>query len=54
MSSKYASLFNELKTFILQRKLWWLAPILVVLVLLSVFIVLTQGSALLPFIYAGF
>lgn len=52
--SKYSSLFKELKTFLFARKLWWLAPILVILVLLSVFIILTEGSALLPFIYAGF
>ena len=51
---KYSSLFKELKSFIFARKLWWLTPILMILVLLSVFIILTEGSALLPFIYAGF
>ena len=36
------------------RKKFWLAPIVVILVLLSLLIVLTQGSALAPFIYALF
>jgi len=51
---KYSSLFKELHAFIFAHKLWWLTPILMILVLLSVFIILTEGSALLPFIYAGF
>ena len=36
------------------RKKWWLAPILVMLILLSTLIVMTQGSALAPFIYTLF
>ncbi|MDA0378197.1 MAG: DUF5989 family protein, partial [Bacteroidetes bacterium] len=36
------------------RKKFWLAPILVILLLLSLVIVLAQGSALAPFIYALF
>ena len=52
--SKYGALFVELKTFIFARKLVWLAPIIIILVALSAFIILTEGSTLLPFIYAGF
>ena len=40
--------------FLRVRKKFWLAPILIVLGLLSLIIVLTQGSALAPFIYALF
>ena len=40
--------------FLRVRKKLWLAPILIVLGLLSLLIVLTQGSALAPFIYALF
>lgn len=40
--------------FLKVRKKLWLAPILIVLGLLSFLIVLTQGSALAPFIYALF
>ena len=36
------------------RKKWWLGPILMFLLLLSILIVFTEGSALAPFIYALF
>jgi hypothetical protein len=36
------------------RKRWWLAPILVMLLLMSALVVLTEGSAVAPFIYAIF
>jgi hypothetical protein len=36
------------------RKKWWLGPILVTMLLLSLLMVLTQGSAVAPFIYALF
>jgi hypothetical protein len=48
------SIFRELWDFMRVRKKWWLAPILVTMVLLSALIVLTQGSAVAPFIYALF
>jgi hypothetical protein len=48
------SLFSELWAFMRVRKKWWLGPILVTMVLLSALIVLTQGSAVAPFIYALF
>ena len=37
-----------------ERKKFWLAPIIIVLVLLGSLIVLTQGSAIAPFIYTLF
>ena len=48
------SIFGELWSFMRIRKKWWLAPILMFLVLLSILIVFTEGSALAPFIYALF
>lgn len=48
------SLFSELWAFMRVRKKWWLGPILLTMVLLSTLIVLTQGSAVAPFIYALF
>ncbi|MBT4051636.1 MAG: hypothetical protein HOE73_00940 [Bacteroidetes Order II. Incertae sedis bacterium] len=45
---------SEFWQFLRIRKKLWLAPIVIVLVLLSLVIVLTQGSALAPFIYALF
>ena len=49
-----ASIVREFWAFLRMRKKFWLAPILIVLVLLSVLIVATAGSALAPFIYALF
>ena len=51
--SKFAIL-KEFWDFIRIRKKWWLAPIIIFLVLFGTLIVLTEGSALAPFIYAIF
>lgn len=48
------SILKELWQFLRVRKKWWLAPILIMLLLLGGLIILTQGSALAPFIYAIF
>jgi hypothetical protein len=45
---------REFWDFLRTRKKWWLTPIVVLLVLLGTLIVLTEGSALAPFIYALF
>ncbi len=45
---------QDLWHFIRYRKRYWLAPIMVFLLLLSLFIVLVEGSALAPFIYTVF
>ena len=48
------SILSELWDFLKVRKKWWLLPILVFLILLGGLIIITQGSALAPFIYAIF
>jgi hypothetical protein len=48
------SLFSEFIRFIRFRKRYWLLPFLIIVVLLSVFIVLTESSAFAPFIYSLF
>ena len=48
------SLVKELWAFMKVRKKWWLAPILVVLLLVGTLLVFAQGSALAPFIYTIF
>ncbi|MGR3176835.1 MAG: DUF5989 family protein [Candidatus Anammoxibacter sp.] len=48
------SIFREFWDFMKVRKKFWLAPIIMVLLLLGVLIVFTQSSALAPFIYALF
>jgi hypothetical protein len=45
---------QELWAFMKERKKFWLLPIILVLVLLGSLIVLTQGSAVAPFIYTLF
>jgi hypothetical protein len=44
----------ELWAFMRERKKFWLLPIMVVLLLFGGLIVLTQGSAVAPFIYTLF
>ena len=48
------SIFRELWVFMRVRKKWWLGPIILTMLLLSALIVLTEGSAVAPFIYALF
>lgn len=48
------SIFHELWLFMRVRKKFWLGPIMLVLMLLGMLIVFTEGSALAPFIYALF
>jgi hypothetical protein len=47
-------LIKDLWAFMRMRKKFWLAPIIIVLLLLGGLIVLTQGSAVAPFIYTLF
>ena len=47
-------LLREFLEFLRYEKKWWLAPILAILGLLSIFIILTESSSLLPAIYALF
>lgn len=49
-----AELAKEFWLFLKVRKKWWLAPILLVLGLMALLIVLTEGSAIAPFIYTLF
>ena len=44
----------ELWAFMRERKKLWLLPIITALLLLGTLIVLTQGSAVAPFIYTLF
>lgn len=45
---------KDLWDFMKERKKFWLAPIIIVLLLLGVLIVFAQGSAVAPFIYTLF
>lgn len=47
-------LLIDLWGFMKERKKFWLAPIIFIMLLLGGLIVLTQGSAIAPFIYTLF
>lgn len=47
-------LIKELWNFMRERKAYWIAPLMIVLLMLGGLIVLTQGSAVAPFIYTLF
>ena len=47
-------LLKDLWAFMRERKKFWLAPIIIILLLLGMLLVLTQGSAVAPFIYTLF
>ena len=45
---------KDLWDFMKVRKKFWMAPIIIVMLLLGALIVLSQGSAIAPFIYTVF
>ena len=44
----------EFWNFLKVRKAWWLAPIIILLILVGILIIFAQSSAISPFIYALF
>ena len=51
MNQGKISIFWQLWQFLLVRKKWWLAPIVVVIVLFGFLLIFAQTSVLAPFIY---
>ncbi|MCB2263354.1 MAG: DUF5989 family protein [Candidatus Thiosymbion ectosymbiont of Robbea hypermnestra] len=47
-------LLKDLWAFMRVRKKFWLAPIILTLLLLGTLVVLSQGSAVAPFVYTLF
>tara|TARA_B110000503_G_C7053705_1_gene373454 strand:- start:95 stop:247 length:153 start_codon:yes stop_codon:yes gene_type:complete len=47
-------LLKDLWGFMRERKKLWMAPIIAIMLILGMLIVMTQGSALAPFIYTIF
>jgi len=45
---------QDLWQFMRQRKKFWMAPIILVMVLLGALLIFAQGSAVAPFIYTLF
>ena len=48
------SFLKEFFRFLLIRKKYWLLPIIIVLVMFGGLIILSQGTAVAPFIYTIF
>ena len=48
------SIIPEFWDFLKTRKKWWLGPIILIMLLMGLLIVLTEGSAVAPFIYTLF
>jgi hypothetical protein len=48
------ALAREFFAYMGARKKWWLAPILLVLMIFGALLILAQGSAVAPFIYTVF
>ena len=52
--SKNRPLLKEIWSFMKERKAWWLAPIIILLILAGALIIFGQSSAISPFIYTIF
>lgn len=53
-AEKNPNFFSEILMFLRERKAWWLAPVILMLLLVGMLIVLGSSSALSPFIYSLF
>ena len=50
----FFELLNDIWDFLRVRKKYWLAPLIITIVLMGVLVVATQGSVVAPFIYSIF
>jgi drug/metabolite transporter superfamily protein YnfA len=53
-TTERAGIAGEFIAFLWERKLWWMIPMVVVLMVFGMLIVFAQNSALAPFIYTLF
>jgi hypothetical protein len=53
-SMNRVAIIREFFEFLRERKKWWIAPILIFLVLLGVLVIFASSSTLAPFIYSLF
>ena len=50
----FIDLLKDVWDFLKVRKKYWLAPLIITIVLMGALLVLTQGSVVAPFIYSIF
>ena len=51
---EFIELMKDIWDFVRVRKKYWLAPLIITIVLMGTLIVFTQGSVIAPFIYSIF
>ena len=51
---EFIELIKDIWDFLRSRKKYWLAPLIITIVLMGTLIVFTQGSVIAPFIYSIF
>lgn len=47
-------IIRELFEFLMKKKKYWVIPVIIIMLLIAVLMILTEGSALAPFIYPLF
>lgn len=47
-------IIKEMFEFLLKRKKYWLVPIIIIFLLVAILLIITEGSAIAPFIYTLF
>ena len=50
----FLDLLKDVRDFLKVRKKYWLAPLIITIVLMGSLLVFTQGSVVAPFIYSIF
>lgn len=51
---KRQSIFTEYFKFLKEEKKYWMIPVVFIFILIGLLVILLEGSALAPFIYAIF
>jgi len=52
--SEVVDMMSEFKSYFWERKVWWILPMVLVLLVFGFLIVVTQSATVAPFIYAIF
>lgn len=47
-------ILKEIFEFLMEKKKYWIIPIIIILLLIGILVVLSEGSAIAPFIYTLF
>ena len=52
--SKNKSLIHEFLSYLWENKIWWMAPMIIMLLIVAILIIFAQSTAVSPFVYALF